>query len=267
MAWSRAVIAPLLTLAVMVTAVDAQIAVLSRSIEEQEVRPGEQYDLALLVRNSGTRPQMVKIYQTDYLFLADGRSFFEAPGTNARSNAPWLSIENNRMTIPAGGTATVPYRVRVPNAAGDSLVGTYWSMVMVETTAGTDSVAADTGSVERRGELAVNLRYGTQVVTHIGSTGAATVEFTEAYVTDDSASTRALVVDIVNRGTRGRRLNISLELFTAGGERVTKITSKRGLVLPGTSIRQRFPLGKLAPGAYRALVITDAGMEALFGAE
>ena len=72
----------------------------------------------------------VKLYQTDYLFSADGKNAFDAPGSQARSNAAWLQLNREQVTIAPDSVATVDYEVRVPGGAG--LSGTYWSVVMVQ---------------------------------------------------------------------------------------------------------------------------------------
>ena len=75
-------------------------------------------------------PQEVKVYQTDYLFYADGSTYYGDPGTMPRSNTRWISFTPKQFTVPAGEEVTVRYTIQVPNDA--RLAGPYWSILMVE---------------------------------------------------------------------------------------------------------------------------------------
>jgi hypothetical protein len=74
-------------------------------------------------------------------------------------------------------------------------------------------------------------------------------------------------VNVVNTGEQADRLELRVELFDAEGAPAGRLTSTRGLVYPGSSIHQRFDLGQLAPGTYRALLVVDTGSDDVFGAE
>ena len=92
--------------------------------------PGETYKGSILIKNTGTEPQEVKIYQTDYQFRFDGSNNYGPPGKLKRSNANWLSFNPHRLIIPPNDVLRVNYTVKVPD--DPNLVGTYWSMLMVE---------------------------------------------------------------------------------------------------------------------------------------
>ena len=48
---------------------------------------------------------------------------------------------------------------------------------------------------------------------------------------------------------------------------MAKEASERGLLYPGTSLRQEFRLGTLAAGTYKALVVVDTGGDQVFGGQ
>src|SRR5438046_2451483 len=108
----------------------AQIAVVGNTVEEHVAAPGTSYTGAIVVRNLTQQSQPVRIYQTDYLFYADGTSHFDDPGTTPRSNAKWITPSIRSLLVPAMGEMTVTYTVAVP--ADTSLSGSYWSTIMVE---------------------------------------------------------------------------------------------------------------------------------------
>src|SRR5205807_6789964 len=110
--------------------VTSQIAVVGSTVEERVAAPGELYTGTIVVRNTSRQDQPVRIYQTDYLFFADGTSHFDDPGTTPHSNAKWITPTVRSLLVPPASEMTVTYTVKVPSS--DSLVGTYWSAVMVE---------------------------------------------------------------------------------------------------------------------------------------
>lgn len=240
----------------------AQISVIGNSIQEREAAAGGAYEGTIRVSNTSAEPREARIYQTDYLFHADGRALYEAPGSQARSNAGWVAVSPSRVVIPAGQTIDVRYVVKVPVA--DSLRGSYWSLVMVEGLA----PAPETGPADgARVDLQATVRYGVQVVTHIGATGAPTVGFAGAGVSKVTDGTGAMVVDLTNTGDRAARLKLMLEVYTEDGRQIATLQQARGLVYPGSSIRQHFALGALPKGTYKAVLVADAGGDAVFGAQ
>lgn len=243
----------------------AQIAVISESVVEREARPGEAYEGRLVVLNTSKTRQEAKIYQTDYQFFADGRNNFGSPGSTARSNARWTTFSPARVSLVPGGQATITYRVSVPGNL--QLKGSYWSVLMVET------ISAESGesSVAPRREIRVGLRttirYGTQLVTNIGTSGTSAVRFDSIKATVNPRGQKGVSFDFANTGERGHRLAISLQLYSASGQLVKTVEQKRGLLLPGTSARQQFDLGMLPSGTYKALIVADAGGDEMFGGE
>lgn len=229
-----------------------QIAVLSSTVEEHEAARGETYSGRIVIANSTGVPQSVRIYQTDYRFDATGVTVYGDPGTTARSNAPWVIPQSQRVVVPPRSELTVPYSVKVPSA--DSLRGTYWSMIMV---AGAESAPTPAGG---RGGIGIGavVQYGIQVATHIGSTGKRSVKFANP-AASHAVRGAALDVDVISSGERATRPTLSVELYDAQGVLRGKGKQVRGLLYPGTSLRQHFDFGALPPGTYRALVFADTG--------
>jgi hypothetical protein len=168
------------------------------------------------------------------------------------------------VSVPANGQATVGFTVAVP--AGAALAGTYWSMVMVEgVQAGGAEAAAVRGARVRIG-VRPTIRYGVQLATTISGTGSAKAAFANPHAEPAAAGHRTLAVDVANQGELGFRPKLRLELFDAAGNKVGRWEAARGLLYPGTSVRQAFDLGAIPAGTYQALVVADAGGESVFGA-
>lgn len=230
----------------------AQIAVLGNTVEEHVATPGESYIGTIVIRNPTTVSQPVRVYQTDYSFQADGTSRFEAPNSTRRSNARWITPSTGSVVLPPSGEITISYVVKVP--AADSLSGTYWSSIMVEA-APSAAPAASRDKVS----LSAVLRYAVQISTQIRETGKRSVTFSKQRFLTEKDGTQSLFVDVVNNGERAYHPLLWVELYDSAGVLKNRIKQQRGLLYPGTSLRQTFALGNLPHGAYKAVVFADIG--------
>jgi hypothetical protein len=247
--------------------VSAQVVIISEAVVERRADPGESYTGVIQLRNSTTQPQDARIYQTDYMFYADGRNIFGVAGSVPRSNARWLTFTPDYVTVPAGQTIPVQYSVTVPKG-GSPLVGTFWSMLMVETVAPGSAQSVQRAGADPRLGLRTTTRYGTQIVTHLASTGRMELAFANVAVAPSRAGSDAtLSLDVTNAGDRGARARMTLELYDSAGQLVAKREQQRGLLFPGTSLRQEFKLGTLRSGTYKAMVLADAGGDEIFAGE
>lgn len=241
----------------------AQIAVVGNTVEERTGAPGESYTGTIVVRNLTQQDQPVRIYQTDYLFFADGTSHFNEPGTTPRSNAKWVTPTVRSLLVPPSSEMTVSYTVRVP--AGDSLAGTYWSAIMVE---GAPTEAGRSSGGRPQVGVGAVMRYAVQVATHIRTTGSRKVEFANSkFITDTTTRQQSFELEVKNAGERAYRPALWIEVYDETGTLKANARQERGLLYPGTSLKQLFQLGKLAPGTYRAVVFADSGEDTVFAAQ
>jgi hypothetical protein len=227
------------------------------------VAPGGAYEGTVEVQNPNDLAQEVRVYQTDYLFSADGVTLYGDPGSVARSNAKWISIAAQRLTIPPHQDATVAYKIRVP--ANSTLAGTYWSVIMVEPL---DPEAPDSSAAGVRSQAALGvrqvLRYAVQVVTHVGDTGSRLLKF--AQVKFESKDHRVLLVDAVNNGERWLRGRLWIDLYKSDGSLAGHFEAAQRRMYPGTSVRYGIDLGAAQPASYKALLVIDCGGDDVFGA-
>jgi hypothetical protein len=231
----------------------AQISVQGSTVHEHDAAPGAVRTGMIAITNASPNPQVARVYLTDYLFFADGSSRYDSPGSVPRSNARWIQLGAQDVTIPAGATVPVSYSVRVP--ADDSLTGSFWSVIMVEGVGipGAPSARAGIG-------LSAKVRYGVQVVTHLMNTGQRSMTVRSGKL-GPGAEGRGpeLVLEIENTGERATKFDITTEVFDAEGAVRARVQQSRGLTYPGTSLIHRIELGNLSPGTYKAVVVIDAG--------
>lgn len=240
----------------------SQIAVVGSTVEERVAAAGESYVGTIVVRNLTQQDQPVRIYQTDYLFYADGTSHFNDPGTSARSNALWITPTVRSLLVPPQSEMTVTYTVKVP--AADSLSGTYWSAIMVE---GAPNEANRSSGGRPQVGVGSVMRYAVQVATHIQASGSRKVSFANSKFLTNADSTQSFELDVVNAGDRAYRPALWIEVYDAEGAMKANARQERGLLYPGTSLKQVFPLGRLPAGTYRAIVFADSGEDAVFASQ
>lgn len=250
----------ILTFALWPLSARAQISVVGNSVEEKSAAPGDTYTGTIVVKNLTSQDQPVRIYQTDYSFFADGTSHFDPPGSLDRSNARWITPATGSIIVPPSGETTVAYTVRVP--ATDSLHGTYWSTIMVE-----GAPSAPRQTAQRQVAIGTVMRYAIQIATHLSDSGPATIALEKERTLTAADSVRSIELEVRNNSGKGYRPLVWVELYDALGNLRSKLQQQRGLLYPGTSVKQTFALGRLARGEYKAVVFADTGDEPVFAAQ
>lgn len=248
---------------------NAQIAVTSSLSQDIGVTPGSTHSGTVTLSNQTNEDQQAKIYQTDYLFYADGTNLFAEPGSTVRSNAEWILLSASTVTLPPFTSMQVDYEINMPDDyAGEDLVGSYWSMIMVE---GIPRDSEESTLPQQSDELKVGLRqvvrYAIQVATHVESTGQGILAVSEPSVVYGSENIPELRLVVANEGDRMVKPESWVELYDEDGQAMGRFSGTTSRIYPGTSISQRFRLTELPPGQYRALAILDSGGDAVDAAD
>ena len=230
---------------------------------EKRAKPGEIYKGSVLIKNDGNEPEEVKVYQTDYEFHFDGSNNYGLPGKLERSNANWLNINPHRLTIQPGDVSTVNYTAKVPD--DPNLVGTYWSMLMIEGVPKSSPLSSQPQKDETKIGITQIMRYGVQMITNIGDTGERKLKFLQTKLLKE-AEKRVLQVDIENIGQRLLRSPLWVELYDDSGGYIGKFDGGGKHIYPGTSVRYKADLTSVPKGTYKALVVADCGGNDIFGA-
>lgn len=232
--------------------------------QELIVKPGETYKGTITVSNTEDKPQEVIVYQTDYLFRADGSNDYGEPGKAPRSNANWIIFSPKRFVIPPKGVSTINYSATVPDKEG--MTGTYWSLIMIE---GVDEGSAEPLKTEK-GKIKMGIkqvvRYGAQIITHIGDTGTLELKFLNKKLVKEKDKT-FLQVDVENTGEKWARPVLWVELHDEKGKLIDKFEGGKRRIFPGTSVRYSIDLSKVPKGKYKIMVILDCGDDNIFGAK
>jgi len=246
----------------------AGISVVGGLTRKSRVQPGEKTEGRIIVRNSADVAQEVRVYQTDYLFRADGSNVYGEPGSVDRSNAPWITFTPRQFIVQPKEAASVHYTIQVPS--DDKLTGTYWSMMMVQ------PVAPETLEPPKPEEGKVHIgirtvvRQAVQMVTHIwsenpGYRGTVDMRFAHKQLVVQDGK-RVLQLDLENTGERWLIPMVWAELYDEQGMSIGRFEGGRLRLYPGCSGRFNIDLTEVPRGNYSSLVIADNGDEYVFGA-
>jgi hypothetical protein len=228
----------------------AQVSVQGNTVHEHDVAPGAIRTGLISITNASPNPQLARVYLSDYLFFADGSSRFDRAGSLPRSNAEWIQLGAQDVTLPPGATVPVSYTVRVPG--NTTLTGSYWSVVMVE------GMATPGASARGGVGLATTVRYAVQIVTHLPNSGVRRMALKSGKLGPDEGRGPVLHLEIANTGDRATKFDVTTEVYDDEGVVRARLQDSRGLTYPGTSLMHRVELGKLPQGTYRAVVVIDA---------
>lgn len=244
--------------------VAASVAVVGALSRRMDLTPGQEVQGRVIVRNQSDKAQTVRAYLRDYQRSFDGTTSYDEAGEQDRSNSSWVHIMPREQTIPARGTASFNYIVRVPDEPG--LNGTYWSMLMVEPVAA--SVLEPPPEVQE-GQVRIGIgtvvRTGIHLITQITGTGRADLSFLDRALERENGRP-VLRLDMENTGERHLRMAVWAELFDEEGFSIGRFDAPRQGLFPGNSARVQVPLSGVPPGTYQALVVADDGGDNVFGA-
>ena len=243
---------------------EAEVMVTSGLTQEEICEVGETYKGVITLSNTSSEPQEVKIYQTDYLFFCDGRNIYGEPGEFHRSNANWITLTPPILTVPPNGMSTVSYTVDVPD--DENLVGTYWSMLMVEPLSEAPPEEVKAEEEEIKIGIRTVIRYGIQIVTNIGDSGKRELEILDRQLTREGED-YLLSLDLENTGEHWLRPEVRAEIYDEEGRLLGKKEGGKYRIYPGTSVRATLNLGALSKGKYKVLVVIDNGDQYIWGAQ
>jgi hypothetical protein len=240
------------------------IRIISEMTHTQEVFPGETYETQIFIRNFSDLETRIKVYQRDYSYNCDGDQYYYSAGTLERSNASWIIFDPQQSVIPPDETTGIKCVVQVPE--DPTLVGTYWSLIMVEPVQEDSKKTEEILPEEVNSEISPALRYAIQVITHIKETGTFQLEFmgTELLMVEKKSF---LHVDVKNIGQRWLRPVLYVEIYDENGKFVGKYEGGKWRIYPGTSVRYRVDVTHVPRGVYKAMIIVDNLDEHIFGTE
>jgi hypothetical protein len=229
--------------------------------------PGDVIKGSVNLRNyTKDKTESAKIYLTDFLHTIDGKYIFGPPGKDARTNANWLKLSNEVVTLPPSAKGKVDFVIQIPKDA--NLNGSYWCVVMVEPISEKSAELAKKIDA-KKGELGIQVvtRYSLRIVTSIKGTETKKIKFVEKKVEKNKDNSKTVTLGLENTGNAYFQLNCHVELYDSTGKPAGKFETDHqgGGIYPGCARRFTADVTSVAPGKYTALCVADAGDDNVFG--
>jgi hypothetical protein len=227
---------------------------------EKKVSLKETIESSIPIQNDGDTPIKVRVTLSDYSFNFKGESSFPEKGSTSRSNATWIKTNKTFFEVAPHTTYSFPYTIDVPS--DPSLQGSYWSIFLIE------PVEEQLATPDQDQSLGVQtiVRYGVQVLTHIGQSGEYNLKVLNKKITKEGEK-KTFFLDVDNIGTLAQSPLLTLELINSLGKKMGRFECAKQRILPTCSTSYQVDLSTVPAGKYKAMVILDHGDGALFGAQ
>ena len=221
---------------------------------EKVVSPSDKTGGVITLRGEES-DETVRVYQTDYMFYADGRNEFSKPGSVPRSNASWIAYSPNQITVPAGGRAECHTRYPcLTTRTCAAPIGRHHGGLVPK--GALEVPSAKRGSCRRHTDRIPIRRPGYYEYRRYGERGPWNLPIkglrpkTAKHVWSCMSKTRA----------NGGSCRKSTWICSARADSWADIR-REAWIFPGCSVRYTVDLGALKRGKYSAMVIADAGEE------
>ncbi|GAA1643886.1 WxL protein peptidoglycan domain-containing protein [Actinoplanes couchii] len=222
-----------------------------RAALDYKLDPGATVSDHVAVTNHSTQPLTLRLYPNDAFTTAGGGFDLRAGNAAATDAGAWITLGQERLTLPASSRVIVPFTVTVPANAtpGDHAAGVVASLVA----AGTDAAG---------NQVSVDHRVGTRVYLRVAGPLNPSLAVTEVRV-EAATSWNPL---------RLPRVTADLTIANPGNVRLTgalsaRVTGPFGLgardsapvavpeILPGGSLRTSIVLDTVPPLFHESLTI------------
>jgi len=218
---------------------------------------GDTYKGEIKIQNTGATDQEIKAYQTDLMYDYKEFTYYDAPGSQKRSNAKWIKFGPKTAVVKAHTSIFLQYTVTIPH--DNSLKGTYWSILMVE---GVTPIKPS-----QAGQVTINtvVRYAIQVVTNLKDQGTGKLTFLKPTLVKEG-NKLYLAVDMQNKGDHYIAPDMVMKLFNGSGSLVKEITAPRKGIFPNCSTRFRLNLDGIKSGrTYQTVIVAQGKGKDVFG--
>lgn len=238
----------------------ASVEVIGSLRQVYNTKPGDVVKGQILIQNSDSIDQEVRIYQTDLLYNFRDQTFYDEPGKFPKSNSSWISFSPKSLVLRAKESRNLEYEIRVP--ASDSVVGTFWSVIMVEGVFPIDPTATQGLSIR------TVTRYAVQLVNEMSNRGKGQLRFNDPTLVKTDDAKLYLAVDIENVGNYFISPEVSMEVFDNEGNPVKTIKAEKKGLYPTTSYRFKLDLAGLPPKkTYTTMIVATGQGDDVFGME
>jgi len=213
----------------------------SPEIDAHNVEAGEVYHGAIELVNKSDHSKLINIQLADIAVSPNGETIFYDPGTMARSNSSWISLNRKKIIIASGQTEIVKYSVGVPS--GNALKGEYRSS-LIFTEINTDWNALGAGNKNK---------HVIQLISRIDQPEDGKLHILETSVIQSLSDTH-IFVKIENTGYGHLSTALWAEVYDMGGAFIGRFQAEEKFLYANQQTSVTIPLKGLSIGKYRAIL-------------
>lgn len=197
------------------------------------------------VINTGNARGTVRLYGVDATTGQTSGTVFLDRAVPQKKAGTWITLDSTELTLDAGQSSVVPFRVVVP---ADAKPGQHVAGIVAEDTMLHENKAASTAP--NAAGFQVNIKNLTILAVQVSLAGPVTERVTVSGVTTGgSGGYQTLLLGLSNEGTEMVKPSGMLTVTNAQGQEVQRIPLKLDTFLPDTAIQYPVPVQHQALGA------------------
>lgn len=236
----------------------ASIVVLNGLTHNYKVENGQVYKGKISLENTGSKPQNVKLFLQDFTYKADGSIIYSIPNTSEKTNAGWIKLNTNLLTLKAKEKTEVFYEITIPKKVLES--GSYWSVIIVEPIEDIKPSDSKDGV-----NITSIIRYAVQVITDYDAERAKPNLKFESVKVEKEEGKNTVKIAIANNGNLYCRPTATIEIYNRkNGEKIGTFSSLAMGLLPQTSKSFYIDINKIPPDKYNAVILATDDDENAF---
>jgi len=222
-----------------------------------EFKPGESREVKINLINDRDIPEKIDLRLCDYACNHEGHIFFEEPGKMERTNASWITLNQEYIIMEPKEQRDVSYTIHMP--LHPPLNGSYFSALLIEPADPIEQPEqSNTGFT-----LCVKIRYAHHIVTNIGK-GIAKLKILEKKFRSIEDK-KYLAIDVMNTGDLFLSPKLTLKLYDDKGSLKKTLEHPFERLYPGNSQRYHVSIEGVEAGKYTSFLLLDNGDNNLFG--
>lgn len=206
-------------------------------------------DGKVVLKNTGDRPESIKVYFKDLSSDCSGKIDYTMPGQNSRSLFPFVSVNNTDYTLQPGEEYELSYRVDLSKS--DLAEGSLWVLMMVEV------MEPISKSSSQGFEIGSKIRYAIQLIANVGSKNAEELSFSDVRMGKDVNDQRTLEASIKNGGRYLVIPLVNIQIFDEKGLKVKDLAVSSKKIYPQNCQNFILPVADLPKGKYQAVLLAE----------
>jgi hypothetical protein len=222
-----------------------------------EFKPGETKQVKVTLINEKEHVEKVEFHLCDYACTSEGLHFFEEPGKMERSNASWISLSQEQVTLEPKSQLDFFYKIEAPN--NPSLIGSFWSVLLIEPQQAIQKLTEK----ENGFTMDVKIRYVHHIVTNLKN-GNAKLKITnkEFKIMDNK---QFLKISVLNTGDLFINPKLTLKLYDDQGKLKNTLEGQTERLYPGNSQSYLVATDGVESGKFTGFLLLDNGDNNFFG--